>query len=128
MSAPPSAVVTSSASMAPVRRPRQVLEHPFQEPPGFGEAHEVAEGVLWLRMPLPYATDHINLWLLADEDAVGTGWALVDTGVKTQLTTDVWRRLIAPGGGLERAGRGGRLTRIICTHFHTDHAGMAGWL
>jgi glyoxylase-like metal-dependent hydrolase (beta-lactamase superfamily II) len=120
--------MTACAPAAPVRRARQPLERPFETPPGMGELREVADGVLWLRMPLPYATDHINLWLLADEDAAGPGWALIDTGVKSQPSMDLWRGLIAPGGGLERAGRRGRLTRVICTHFHTDHAGMAGWL
>lgn len=110
------------------RRPRQPLEHPFAAPPAIGQTREVAAGVLWLRMPLPYATDHINLWLLADEDAAGPGWALVDTGVKSQPSMDLWRAFTAAGGGLERLGRQGRITRVICTHFHTDHAGMAGWL
>ncbi|MFT3819263.1 MAG: MBL fold metallo-hydrolase [Rubrivivax sp.] len=124
----PASPTANDAAAAPGRRPRQPLEHPFAAPPAMGGMREVTDGVLWLRMPLPYATDHINLWLLADEDAAGAGWALVDTGVKTPQSVALWRSLTAPGGDLEQAGRNGRLTRVICTHFHTDHAGMAGWL
>ncbi len=127
MSVSLSAPEAATAPIAPARRVRQSLTYPI-EAPGAGEMREVGEGVLWFRIPLPYNTEHINVWLLADVDADGPGWAVVDTGIKTPQTVELWRSLIAPGGGLARAGRGGRLTRVICTHFHADHAGMAGWL
>ncbi|MGP1393905.1 MAG: MBL fold metallo-hydrolase [Inquilinaceae bacterium] len=87
-------------------------------PPRPGEALEVAPGVLWVRMPLPFQLDHVNLWLIAD----GDGWFLVDTGIGSDQTRDLWRRLEA--GPL--AGRA--LTRVLATHMHPDHAGLAGWL
>jgi len=78
----------------------------------------VAPGIESLRLPLPFALDHINVWLIKD----GPGWALVDTGIGTEESCALWERLLA--GPL--AGR--RFTRLICTHFHPDHMGLAGWL
>jgi len=94
------------------------LEHPFPDAPAPGEAIDVAPGVAWLRMPLPFQLDHINLWLLED----GPGFTVVDTGVGLPDTRAAWERLLA--------GRlGGRpVTRIAVTHFHPDHMGNAAWL
>lgn len=97
---------------------RPDLEYPFVEPPEAGHAFEVAPGVLWLRMPLPFSLDHINLWAIED----GHGWALVDTGIQSAQSASQWRRLLAD----ELASR--PLTRVIGTHMHPDHIGMAGWL
>ncbi|WP_207063232.1 MBL fold metallo-hydrolase [Motiliproteus sp. SC1-56] len=94
------------------------LYFPFSEPPAPGELLEVAPGVHWLRMPLPFALDHINLWLLED----GEGWTLVDSGIGTDQVKSLWKALL--DGPL--AGR--PLRRILVTHFHPDHVGLAGWL
>jgi glyoxylase-like metal-dependent hydrolase (beta-lactamase superfamily II) len=94
------------------------LEYPFRAAPAPGETMEVAPGVLWVRMPLPYALDHINLWLLAD----GDGWCMVDTGIGTAATRDLWERIFA-------SALGGRpVTRLIVTHHHPDHVGQSAWL
>ncbi|EPY02401.1 MBL fold metallo-hydrolase [Magnetospirillum fulvum] len=96
-----------------------VLDYPFSQPPEPGRLTEVAPGISWLRMPLPFALDHINLWVLDDgADAM----VLVDCGVSDDLTRSLWRDLL--DGPL--AGR--RATRLIATHFHPDHIGLAGWL
>lgn len=100
------------------RRPR--LVYPFETPPeqGTGDAVEVAPGVLWLRQPLGGSLQFINVWALAD----GEGWAIVDTGLQTKETSQAWRAAFA--GAL-----GGRpITRVICTHLHPDHVGLAGWI
>jgi len=95
------------------------VTHPFGERiPGPGEAIAVAEGVWWIRMPLPFALDHINLWALAD----GDGWTLVDTGYGAQATWELWERHL---GGL-LAGR--PVNNVIVTHYHPDHVGSADWL
>jgi glyoxylase-like metal-dependent hydrolase (beta-lactamase superfamily II) len=94
------------------------LEYIFDGTPEFGETMEVAPGVHWLRMPLPMALNHINLWLLED----GPGWTLIDTGLYSGLSKKIWTKL------LERRLGGRPLRRIIVTHFHPDHVGMAGWL
>lgn len=98
---------------------KPVLDYPCGAPPVAGSAREVAPGVLWLRMPLPFKLDHINLWALRD----GNGWAAVDSGVQTRETADAWRSHFASGGALAQG-----LTRLFVTHMHPDHVGMAGWL
>lgn len=75
-----------------------------------------APGVHWIRMPLPFALDHVNLWLIED----GDGWTMVDTGLGTEETLETWRRILAgPAGGRP-------VKRIVVTHFHPDHLGLAG--
>jgi glyoxylase-like metal-dependent hydrolase (beta-lactamase superfamily II) len=94
------------------------LEYPFVAPPERGRTMEVAPGVLWMRMPLPFALDHINLWAIDDDD----GWAIVDTGLRTDDTMLVWRALFANSPDHRP------LSRVFVTHMHPDHIGMAGWL
>jgi glyoxylase-like metal-dependent hydrolase (beta-lactamase superfamily II) len=94
------------------------LVFPFPEPPRIGETIEVAPGLLWARVPLPFRLDHVNVYFLDD----GDGWAVVDTGIDNEKARAAWRALLA--GPL--AGR--RLTRLIVTHMHPDHIGLAGWL
>lgn len=94
------------------------LVYPFPEPPQPGHRLQVAPGVHWIRMPLPYALNHINLWQLDD----GDGWALVDTGTRTEEVANAWRALLE--GELAPAP----LTRVFVTHMHPDHVGMAGWM
>lgn len=96
------------------------LSYPCGTPPEPGTAREVAPGVRWLRMPLPFSLNHINLWAIDD----GAGWAIVDTGTQTPDVLAAWRTQLAPGGGLD----GRPVTRVIATHMHPDHMGMAGWL
>jgi glyoxylase-like metal-dependent hydrolase (beta-lactamase superfamily II) len=79
---------------------------------------EIAPGVHWLRMRLPFALDHINLWMLAD----GDGWTLVDTGLADAPTRAQWDQVFAETLGART------VQRILVTHFHPDHAGNAGWL
>jgi hypothetical protein len=65
-----------------------VLDYPFATPPGPGEVIEVAPGIFWLRMPLPFALDHINLWLIEEDD----GWTQIDCGYGTRETRALWER------------------------------------
>ncbi len=95
------------------------LSFPFATPPRpDGELLDVAPGIKWLRMPLPLALAHINLYLLRDHD----GWMIVDTGIGTDETRALWRKI------LDEKLAGERITGVVCTHFHFDHAGLAGWL
>ncbi|PYM36477.1 MAG: MBL fold metallo-hydrolase, partial [Candidatus Rokuibacteriota bacterium] len=81
------------------------LEHPWVEPPAPGAVVDVAPGIAWLRMPLPFQLNHINLWLLED----GRGVTVVDTGVGLGDTRALWERIFA--GPL----RGRPITRVLAT-------------
>jgi len=93
------------------------LRFPVANPPSPGETMPIAPGVLWLRMPLPFALDHINLWLIADGDA----WTVVHTGYATPETLALWEQIF------ERLD-GAAVGRVIVTHYHPDHIGLADWL
>lgn len=95
-----------------------LLRFPIETPPAFGEIIEIAEGILWTRVPLPYQLNHINIYLIRD----GDGWAVVDAGIGTSEARQVWEILLA--GAL----KGTSITRVIVTHHHPDHIGLAGWL
>ncbi|MBT8040758.1 MAG: MBL fold metallo-hydrolase [Gammaproteobacteria bacterium] len=90
----------------------------MEDRPDSGAALELAPGILWLRLSLPFQLNHINVWLLREDE----GWALVDTGLFTNTTREVWKNV------LERVLRGVPLTRVLVTHLHPDHVGCAGWL
>lgn len=102
----------------PLAKP--LLDYPCGEAPAPGDAREVCAGVFWLRMPLPFALVHINLWAVRD----GSGWAIFDSGVQTSETAGAWRKLFGADGALAEGG----MTRLFVTHMHPDHLGMAGWL
>jgi glyoxylase-like metal-dependent hydrolase (beta-lactamase superfamily II) len=95
------------------------LSYPIEAPQP-GQLAQVAPGVHWIRLPLPFALDHINVWALRDGD--GDGWALVDTGTRTDGVVAAWEGL------LDKPPLHGPLTRVLVTHMHPDHIGMAGWL
>ena len=86
------------------------LDYPYPETPAPGKTLEVAPGVRWLSMPLPFALDHINLWLVGD--------TIVDTGIGDERTRGLWEEILAAK----------RVDRVILTHYHPDHAGNAAWL
>ena len=103
---------------------RPTLVYPFERTPepGSGGAVEVAPGVHWLRMPLGGALKFINVWALEDGDGPERGWTIVDTGIQTKETAAAWRAAFA-------GFMGGRpVRRVLCTHMHPDHCGMAGWI
>ncbi|MDP1734464.1 MAG: MBL fold metallo-hydrolase [Sulfuritalea sp.] len=90
------------------------IAYPHETSPAPGAAVPVAPGIEWLCMPLPFALNHINLWLLAD----GDGFAAVDTGFAQDPIREAWKSVLV----------GRRLTRCIVTHCHPDHLGLAAWL
>lgn len=92
------------------------LDYPFETVPTAGETRQVAPGVHWIRMPLPFALNHINLWLIED----GEGVVIVDTGYGLEGSQDAWNTILD--------GLGRPVTRIIVTHCHPDHLGLAQWL
>src|SRR5699024_11514198 len=94
------------------------LEYPYTTLPAVGKKFAVAPGVYWLRMPLPFALDHINLWLLED----GDGWLLVDTGFDTKTSRAIWEQLWAS----ELDGK--PIKGVLVTHYHQDHLGLCQWI
>lgn len=94
------------------------LTYPYSEVPEPGTTIEIAPGVKWLRMPLPMALDHINLYLLDD----GDGWWIIDTGIGLDPTQDHWQTIF------DNELDGKPVKAVLCTHMHPDHVGQAGWL
>jgi len=88
------------------------------EPPPPGTTIDVAPGVKWLRMPLPFALDHINLWLLA----ANNGWTAIDCGYGDTATRALWEHHFSDTLAGEPIGH------VIATHYHPDHLGNAAWL
>jgi len=99
------------------------LHYPLADAvPAAGAVIEVAPGVRWLRMALPFALDHINLWLLRDRQDGVEGWTIVDCGITNDATRAAWEQVFAQHlDGLP-------VLRLIVTHMHPDHIGLAHWL
>ena len=89
------------------------LAYPVPEVPAPGTTLQVAPGIQWLSMPLPFALDHINLWLIEEEG----GWTVIDTGIGNPATRALWEQILSKP-----------VKRVIVTHYHPDHAGNAAWL
>jgi len=95
------------------------LKYQFEDQvPKPGSVTEVADGVYWVRMPMPGRLNHINTWLLRDYD----GWTIVDTGIPNQKIQKHWQTIF------DNHLDGKPVTRVIATHLHTDHTGNAGWI
>lgn len=94
------------------------IRFPIQEIPENGNLVEVSDGVLWTRIPLPYKLDHVNVYLIRD----GGSWVLVDTGINTPEARAVWNKLFS------QTLPDLAISRVIVTHHHPDHIGLAGWL
>lgn len=94
--------------------------YPLDVEPGTGDGSAVAvgPGVLWLRMPLFASLPWINVWAIAEDG----GWSLVDTGLRSDPTREAWERAFTGALG------GAPVMRVLATHMHPDHCGMAGWL
>ena len=90
--------------------------------PAVGELIRVSPSVQWARLPMPGSLGHINSWLIDDGADDRTGIAAVDTGLMLQPCSDAWKALFA--GPLADTP----ISRVICTHLHPDHIGLAGWL
>jgi len=106
---------------SPLKDPQESgLHFPFEDLdlPDSSGAIEITEGVYWLRLPLPMALNHINIWLLKDDD----GWTVVDTGFKSRRSQSLWQE------AFETVLQGRPIRKVIATHMHPDHIGQAKWL
>lgn len=86
--------------------------------PEAGKPQEIAPGLHWLRGPLPFELDHINLWLVEGE----SGWSVVDSGFNFEVMTQAWEEVFA------KTFKSKPVENIFITHFHPDHFGLGGWL
>ena len=116
---PEAEAASPDASLADTPYSHKGLTYPLgRRGPETGELIGLADGIGWARLPVPGSLKHINVWVLDD----GPGVALVDTGLDIAPAREAWNALFA--GPL--AGRA--VTRVVVTHFHPDHIGLAGWL
>jgi len=90
------------------------LSFAFTDAPAPGVRTEIVPGIEWVRLPLPFALDHVNCWLLHDSNNT----CLVDTGLHTPVSLECWNDIIKEAGWPEK---------LLVTHFHPDHSGLAGW-
>jgi len=98
---------------------KQEIEYPLGTRPKDGEVLEVRDGVLWIRMPIPIkGLDYINLYLIEGDD----GWTMVDSGFNSSKIKELWENIF------DNHLKGKPIIRLICTHFHPDHMGLAGWV
>ena len=103
--------------MRPIANEAFGLKFPWDDHPNLTEAREVADGILWIRSPLPMRLDHVNCYALDEGDS----WTLVDTGMNTSKVREAWENILSgPLGGKP-------VSRVILTHHHPDHIGLAGW-
>ncbi len=93
------------------------IRYPLDTPPAEGNTLEIAPGVHWIRLPLPMALDHVNVYALDD----GAGWTILDTGMDSRRTRTIWGALLTGPLGAKP------VTRVVVTHHHPDHIGLAGW-
>ena len=96
----------------------EALRYPWENHPGPDQVVEVTPGVLWVRLKLPFRLNHVNIYLLAD----GDGWAMVDSGFGNEESIGAWTKLFE--GPLRHV----KISRLIVTHSHPDHVGLAGWI
>jgi len=96
---------------------KSLINYPFEVIPEEGTVIEVAPSILWMRLPLPMRLDHVNVFALDEGDS----WTIVDTGFDTKSSREVWNLLLK--GPL----KGKPVRRVIVTHYHPDHIGLAGW-
>lgn len=96
----------------------RTIRYEFDFIPEIGASVDILPGLKWLRLPLPFMLGHINVWLLRDTD----GWAVVDTGIGTPLSREVWTNVF------RHTLADVPVTRVLVTHMHPDHVGCAGWI
>ncbi len=94
-----------------------MIYYPYETPSAKGTAREIADGILWIRLSMPLGLDHVNVYALREPN----GWTVIDTGLDTKLNRREWAAIIKDDL------RGDPILRVVVTHHHPDHVGLAGW-
>ncbi len=94
-----------------------MIHYPHETPPAKGTAREIADGILWIRLSMPLGLDHVNVYALREPN----GWTVIDTGLDTKLNRREWAAI------MKDDLRGDPILRVVVTHHHPDHVGLAGW-
>ncbi len=110
--------MTDASAKPSEGKPADPLNYPIESHPGPDQVVDIAPGIKWLRLDLPFRLNHVNIYLLED----GDGWAMVDTGFGNDATIAAWTKLF--DGPL----KGIKISKVIVTHAHPDHVGQAGWI
>lgn len=101
----------------------QKLSYPWGDVmPAPGTAMDVADGIRWVRLPLPFALDHVNVWLMRDRIDGRDGWTIIDCGISRDEVKATWEQVF------ENALDGLPVLRVLVTHMHPDHVGLAHWI
>ena len=93
------------------------MDYPWTSAPQVGEPKEVSKGIFWFRLPLPMSLDHVNIYAVDEGDS----WTIIDTGLWSKKTLSIWRSII------DQYFCNKPISRVIVTHHHPDHVGLAGW-
>src|ERR1700754_2350149 len=96
----------------------EALRYPWENHPGHDQGGGGASGRVVGGLKLPFRLNHVNIYLLAD----GDGWTMVDAGFGNEESIAAWTTLF------EGPLKGVKITRLIVTHSHPDHVGLAGWI
>ena len=100
--------------MSEVVRPSTLAPQPI------GEVSRVVESVHQLKLPVPFPLEFVASYLIQDQD----GWTIIDPGFDYPPAREVWESEAARMG----LDLDSDVTRIIVTHLHPDHIGLARWL
>ena len=92
------------------------ITYVMEEPPQIGIPIEVADDIHMVRLPLPFALDHVNVWLIKEKNS----WTIIDTGLGNKECLDIWDNLLTSFLSSKP------VNKIILTHYHPDHVGLSG--
>ncbi|HEX2728664.1 MAG TPA: MBL fold metallo-hydrolase [Rubrobacteraceae bacterium] len=85
-----------------------------------GEVERVFEGMYQLKLPVPFPLKFIASYLVEG----GGGWTIIDPGFDYPPAREAWE---AGAAGLS-LNLDRDVERIVVTHLHPDHIGLARWL
>lgn len=84
------------------------------------ESERMTSGWIRVKVPLPFSLKWVNSYLIPEPDNLS--YTLIDPGLRTEEALLAWERALSRHDiALSAIGR------ILLTHSHPDHYGLAGW-